>query len=255
VSGPVIGVSCAIEQARWGVWDQPALIVPRSYALAIKDAGALALLLSPDEAVTADPDPLLDLLDGLIVSGGSDVDPGSYGAERHPETGPTRPERDAFEVALAQRAIERDIPLLGVCRGMHVLNVAHGGTLDQHIPERIGHEEHRHDPGSFSDHEVTLTPGSRAAEIAGGERVSVKSHHHQGLAQIGEGIDVTGWSVPDEVVEAIEVPECEFAVGVLWHPEEERPPALLGRFAERVARTREQAVGSGARGEPVEAQR
>jgi putative glutamine amidotransferase len=244
VSGPVIGVSCATEQARWGVWDQPALVLPRSYATAIQGAEGLAVLLPPDPAVTGDPDPLLDLLDGVIISGGSDVDPATYGAERHPETGTTWPDRDAFEVALAQRAIERDLPLLGVCRGMHVLNVARGGTLDQHLPDRIGHEDHRHDPGSFSDHAVRLLSGSRAAALAGGERVAVKSHHHQGLAQIGEGVEVSGWSLPDEVVEAIELPSCEFAVGILWHPEEDEPAELIGRFVEHVAGRHERSRGN-----------
>jgi putative glutamine amidotransferase len=232
--GPVIGVSCALEQARWGVWDQPALVLPQAYARAIQGAGALALLLSPDPAVTGEPDRLLDLLDGLVLSGGGDVDPATYGAGPHPETRGARAERDHFELALARRAIERDLPLLGVCRGMHVLNIACGGTLDQHLPDRLGHQRHRHTPGRFSDHEVSLRSGSAAARIAGGERVAVKSHHHQGLDRIGEGIEVSGWSVSDQVAEAIELPRCTFAVGVLWHPEEEQPAALIGRFVREV---------------------
>lgn len=230
MSGPVVGVSCAVEQARWGVWDQPALVLPRAYALAIQSAGALALLLSPDDAVAAEPDRLLDLLDGLIVSGGGDLDPGSYGAEPHPETRGANPERDRYELALAERAIERDLPVLGICRGMHVLNVARGGTLLQHLPDVVGHEQHRHTPGSFSDHPVDLEPGSKAARIAGGAEVRVKSHHHQGLDRLGEGVEVTGRAREDGVVEAIELPRCSFAVGVLWHPEEDRPASLIERF-------------------------
>ncbi len=230
MSGPIIGVTCALEQARWGVWDQPALVLPRSYALAIQKAGALALLLSPDDAVSEQPGRLLDLLDGLLISGGSDVDAGSYGAEPHPQTLNTRPERDRFELALTLGAIERDLPLLAVCRGMQVLNIACGGTLRQHLPELLGHEDHRHTPGRFSDHEVELEPGSLAARLAGGERLAVKSHHHQGLDSLGEGVRVSGRAIPDGVIEAIELPACSFTVGVLWHPEEDEPSRVIERF-------------------------
>lgn len=230
MSGPVVGVSCAVERARWGVWDQPALVLPRAYAVAIQRAGALALLLSPDNAVAEEPDRLLDLLDALIVSGGGDMDPASYGADPHPETRGANPERDCFELALARRASERDMPLLGICRGMQILNVARGGDLDQHLPDRLGDARHRHTPGSFSDHGVTLQEGSHAARLAGARRVQVKSHHHQGIDRLGDGVVVSGRSEQDDVVEAIELPDCSFAVGVLWHPEEDDPPTLVERF-------------------------
>ncbi len=186
---PVIGICSALEQARWSVWDEEALLTPRSYVDAVQRAGGIALLLPPDEITARDPDEVLDLLDGLILAGGADVDPAAYGAERHPMTGATHPERDAFEVALARRALERDIPLLGICRGMQLLNVARGGTLVQHLPDTHGHEEHRRTPGTFdgSDHDVRLAPGSLAARAAGEERHGTKSHHHQGIDRLGEG--------------------------------------------------------------------
>ena len=150
------------------------------------------------------PDELLDRLDGLILSGGTDVDPASYGARPHPEVRSTTPERDRFELALAHGAIEAGLPVLGICRGMELLNVACGGTLDQHL-ERL--DLHRHTPGAFGDHEVRLEPGSLAARAAGSERLTVRSHHHQGLAELGEGLVATGWSEPDGLVEAVEMPE------------------------------------------------
>jgi putative glutamine amidotransferase len=218
---PVIGISAALERAQWGSWDTLVLLSPRNYSLAVQRAGAVALLLSPDEAVVAEPNLVLDRLDGLLLSGGSDLNPESYGAEAHPETRAARIERDRFEIALARAAVERDMPVLGVCRGMQILNVALGGTLDQHIQNV---QVHRHTPGAFHDHEVALEPGSLAARVAGGERPRVKSHHHQGLATLGDGVDVTGYAVEDDLTEAIEVAGCRFALGVLWHPEEGEDP-------------------------------
>jgi putative glutamine amidotransferase len=195
-------------------------MAPRSYAAAVQRAGALALLLPPDGAPEA-PEALLDRLDGLILAGGADVDPGSYGAAPHPETGRTWPERDHFEIALARHALERDLPMLGVCRGAQILNVARGGTLVQHLPELPGHPDHRKAPGTFGEHEVRLDPGSLAARAADGEAVTVKSHHHQGIDRLGEGLVATGWSLGEELIEAIELPGNRYALGVLWHPEED----------------------------------
>lgn len=221
---PVIGVSAAIEQARWGNWDSLVLLSPRTYSLTVQRSGALALILSPDAAVVDDPGLLLDRLDGLLLSGGSDVNPLSYGAEPHPQTRPALIERDRFEIALARAAIERDMPVLAVCRGMQIFNVALGGTLDQHIDNL---EIHRHTPGAFHDHEIVLEPGSLAARAAGAERVKVKSHHHQGVDVLGDGLQVTGRAAEDDLIEAIELPENRFALGVLWHPEQDLESAPI----------------------------
>lgn len=208
-------------------------MAPRSYATAVQATGALALLLPPDPAAIEEPDRVLDRLDGLMLAGGSDVDPATYGAAAHPETKGVWPERDAFELALIRRALERELPVLGVCRGMQMLNVACGGTLDQHVPEAIGGDErHRHTPGTYGDHDVELEPGSLAARAAGAERLAVKSHHHQGVERIGAGLSVSGHSVPDGVIEALELRDRRYALGVLWHPEEDVASSVIGSLVD-----------------------
>lgn len=236
---PVIGICAGIERARWSVWDDEALLTPRGYVDAVQRAGGLALLVVPDPHNERDPDEVLDLLDGLILAGGADIDPARYGAERHEKTVGTVPERDTFEVALARRALERDLPLLGICRGMQLLNVATGGTLDQHLPDSRGHEDHRRALGSFdgSDHDVRLEPGSLAARAARAEHHATKSHHHQGVDVLGEGLRVTGWSVLDDLPEAIEAPGRRFALGVQWHPEADELSPVIEEFVREAART------------------
>ena len=234
---PVIGICTPLERARWGAWDLDAFLLPRSYVDAVHRAGALALLLAPDPALVDDPDEALDRIDGLMLAGGADIDPAAYDAEPHPETIGSVPERDAFEVALVRRALERDIPLLGICRGMQVMNIARGGTLHQHLPELLGHQEHRRVLGSFdgADHDVRLAPGSLAARAAGEELHATKSHHHQGIDRVGEGLAVTGWAVVDELPEAIEVPGNVFALGVQWHPEADETSRLIAALVEHAA--------------------
>jgi putative glutamine amidotransferase len=229
MSRPVIGICTALERARWSVWDQQAYLLPRSYIRSIQRAGGLALMLPPDEATERDPDQLLDLIDGLILAGGADIDPGSYGEASHPETRGTVPERDEFELALARRAIERDLPLLGICRGMQLMNVATGGTLLQHLPESHGHHEHRRNPGTFdgADHDVRLDEDSLAARATGEVVHPTKSHHHQGIDRLGAGLEVTGWSLIDDLPEAVEMPERRFALGVQWHPEADERSRLV----------------------------
>ncbi len=207
-------------------------MVQRTYPDAVQRAGALALILPPDEAVSESPDLVLDRIDGLLLAGGTDVDPANYGAERHPEIGVTWPERDRFEIALTRRAIEREIPLLGACRGMQIVNVALGGTLHQHLPEVLGTNVHRHTPGVFGDHEVRLEPGSLAARAVGAERTVVKSHHHQGIAALGEGLVATGWSTDDQLIEAVEVPDEPYELGVLWHPEEDEASRVIASLVD-----------------------
>jgi putative glutamine amidotransferase len=218
---PVIGICTALEHARWTVWEREAFLLSRAYVDAVQAAGGLALMIPPDAATAAEPDTALDPLDALVLAGGADVDPVAYGAERHPCTTGTRPERDAAEIPLALRAIERDVPLLGICRGMQLINVALGGTLIQHLPDDVGHGDHRRHPGSFedADHDVRLEPESLAARACGELIHATKSHHHQGVDRLGDGLVASGWSVLDELVEAIEVPGARWALGVQWHPE------------------------------------
>jgi putative glutamine amidotransferase len=240
MSRPVIGICTSLERARWSVWDQQAALTPWGYIAAVQRAGGLAVLLPPDEVLEAEPDDLLDLLDGLILAGGADIDPSAYGAEPHAETHGSVPERDSFEIALARRAIECDLPLLGVCRGMQLMNVAQGGTLLQHLPEVYGHHEHRRAIGTFdgADHDVRLEPGSLAARAAGETLHGTKSHHHQGIDQLGEGLRVTGWSVMDELPEAFEIPENRFALGVQWHPEADERSNLIAALVVEAAAAR-----------------
>jgi putative glutamine amidotransferase len=230
----LIGISAAVEPASYGPWvDEPAVLLPLTYARAVQAAGGVAAMLPPDAEAAEAPDEILDRLDALILGGGADLDPGSYAAEPDPQTRHTNPDRDRFEIGLARGAMERDLPVLGVCRGMQILNVATGGGLEQHLPDRVGHERHRPVPGSWSEHDVRLAPGSLSAEAAGAERLTVKTHHHQGLAEVGKGFEPTGWATDDDTVEAIEGRERPFVLGVLWHPEEDPGdqviPSLVGR--------------------------
>ena len=240
MSRPVIGICTALERARWSVWDQDAYLLPRSYIEAVKRAGGLPIMLPPDEMSERDPDEILDLLDALILAGGADIDPSAYGEEAHPETRGTVPERDGFEIALARRALERDLPFLGVCRGMQLMNVATGGTLLQHLPDSHGHHEHRRNPGSFdgADHDVRLADGSLAARAAGETVHGTKSHHHQGIDRLGEGFEVTGWSTIDDLPEAFEMPESRFALGVQWHPEADERSRLIEALVREAAAAR-----------------
>jgi len=219
-----------LERARWGAWDLPAYLLPRSYVDAVQRAGAMALLLAPDPTLTEDPDEVLDRIDGLMLAGGSDIEPAAYGADAHAETIGSVPERDAFELSLVRRTLQRDLPLLAICRGMQVMNIAYGGTLHQHLPELLRHHEHRRVLGSFdgADHDVRLTPGSLAARAAGEDVHAAKSHHHQGVDRVGEGLVVTGWSQIDDLPEALEVPGNRFALGVQWHPEADETSRLIG---------------------------
>jgi putative glutamine amidotransferase len=228
VSGPpAIGLCAAVEQARFGVWDQQATLLPHAYAEAVQAAGGIAFLLPPDDDAAEHPAALLDRIDALLLAGGRDVDPLSYGARPAPETAEPQPERDRFELALVSAALDRDMPVLGVCRGMQMLNVACGGTLRQHLEGELG-ARHRHTPGVFSDHDVELEPGSLAARAPGADRIAVRSHHHQAIDELGEELIVSGRSPEDGLVEAVELPGKRFALGVLWHPEEDRGSGVIG---------------------------
>lgn len=210
---PLVGITSYVEQARWGVWDVPAAVLPFRYVERVEAAGGRAVLLPPS---AAPDDPVLDRLDAVIFAGGSDLDPALYGQDAHPETTGLRPERDAAEVPLMRAVLDRDMPLLGICRGMQILTVVSGGSLVQHLPEAVGHERHRPAPGVYGLHEVRVEPQSLAGSILG-DNVSVPSYHHQGVASAGE-LRVTGWA-DDGTPEAVEHPDRRFALGVLWHPE------------------------------------
>jgi putative glutamine amidotransferase len=237
VRRPTVGITAATETVSYGPWKEvPAVMSPERYVRAVQRAGGRALLLPPDPEDARDPGEVLDLIDALLLTGGAgDLAPDLYGQERHPETGPVHEERDAYELALARAVLAREVPTLGVCRGMQVLNLAYGGTIEQHVPDAVGHEEHRHTPGTFADHEVWLEPGSLAARAAGTELTAVKSHHHQGVREIGHGLRVTGWSTTDDLVEALEDPGRKFVLGVLWHPEEDEKSQLIKALVSEVS--------------------
>ena len=211
---PVIGITTYAEEATWGRWTEPAAFIPLAYVRAVEQAGGRPLLVPP---VADGVDETLDALDGIIFSGGGDLGPDTYGAEAHPETNEVSPERDNAELVLLEAALGRDLPVLAVCRGSQVLNVARGGDLVQHLPEIVGHDRHRHEEGVMADHEVRVQSDSRLGSILG-DRAPVKSSHHQGLGRVGEGLHEVAWA-DDGTIEGVEDPARRFAVGVLWHPE------------------------------------
>jgi putative glutamine amidotransferase len=233
---PLIGITTyAPDEVRFGVWTLPAALIPMSYVRAIERGGGRALLVPPSEDGVEET---LDALDGLLLSGGEDVGPETYGADTHPETRGVDPTRDRAELALLEGALARDMPVLAVCRGSQVLNVARGGDLVQHLPEVVGDEKHKHTPGVFADHHVQLDPESRVGALLG-DRAPVKSHHHQGYGRLGEGLRRTAWA-EDGTVEGLEDPGKRFAVGVLWHPEEGEDAALFESLVEEARRYREE---------------
>jgi gamma-glutamyl-gamma-aminobutyrate hydrolase PuuD len=225
---PVIGITAYAEEASWGVWTAPAALIPLSYVRSVERAGGRALLVPP----TADGvEETLERLDGLVLSGGADLDPAQYGAEAHEATSGTRPERDRAEIALLRAALERDMPVLAICRGSQVLNV------EQHVPDRVGHEGHRAVPGTFSEHTVEIAPGTILRGLVG-DRAVAKSHHHQGYGRLGEGLREAA-RADDDTVEAIELPTRRFALGVLWHPEEGDDARLFERLVREAAAYRD----------------
>ncbi|MGW4948456.1 gamma-glutamyl-gamma-aminobutyrate hydrolase family protein [Actinoplanes sp. NPDC004185] len=225
---PVIGITTYVEPATWGVWHNlPTTLVPHDYVAAVTGAGGRAVLLPPDDLDTD----VLRILDGLVLSGGADLGPELYGAEAAPQT-VTRPERDAAEMLLARAALTRDLPVLGVCRGMQLLTVAAGGTLHQHLPEVLGHDRHRPAPGVYGEHEAGFTPGSRIAGLMG-EDTRVHCFHHQGVDDPGT-LTVTG-RAEDGTVEAVEDPAHRFVLGVQWHPEVTRDKRLFGALVAAAA--------------------
>ena len=238
---PLVGITTyAEEDVRFGAWSVPAAVIPLAYVRAVERAGGRPLLVPPSGDGVGET---LDALDGLLLSGGADLDPALYGAERHPATNGVRADRDHAELALLEGALERDMPVLGVCRGSQLLNVARGGDLVQHLPDAVGHDRHRHTPGAFADHDVAIEDGTRLARVLG-DRAPVKSHHHQGFGRIGDSLRPAA-RADDGTVEALEDRRARFAVGVLWHPEEGEDFAL---FEQLVAEARTYGAAHRARG-------
>lgn len=214
---PVIGISAYREQARWGHWDVEAVVLPSRYPDRVAQAGGIPVLLPSLPGI----ENVIGKLDGLILSGGGDLDPAGYGAEPHPETTAVRPERDSAEAALLAAALDRGLPVLGICRGMQVINVAMGGSLHQHLPDVVGHRRHAPVPGSYGAHPVRVQAGSGLAGAIGRTHVeTVPTHHHQAIDRLGTGLTATAWS-EDGLIEAVELdaPGCGFALAVQWHPE------------------------------------
>ncbi|TNY36366.1 gamma-glutamyl-gamma-aminobutyrate hydrolase family protein [Thermomonospora catenispora] len=214
---PIIGVTAYEDPARWGVWIREATLLPASYPRAIERAGGVPVLIPPTDALDGLP-ALMRRLDGVVLAGGPDVDPALYGARRHPETGPPHPRRDRFELALVRAVLEAGLPFLAVCRGMQLLNVALGGTLLQHLPEVVGHEEHLPAPGRIGRHRVRIAPECLLGAMLG-DQVEVPTYHHQAVDRLGAGLVPVAWT-DDRVVEAVELSGHRFGLGVQWHPED-----------------------------------
>lgn len=213
---PLIGVTSYLEQAKFGLWDVPAAVLARTYVDSVVAAGGMPVLLPP---VGRWQPAHLSRLDGLVLAGGADIDPSRYGQAPHPKTGTLRLERDASEFSLFHLALEADLPVLAVCRGLQLVNIALGGTLQQHLPDAIEIETHNPKPGVFGTNEVKLAPGSAVAGLIG-DHVSVRCHHHQAIDQLASGLVAVGWA-EDGTIEAVEMPEAGFVIGVQWHPEED----------------------------------
>jgi putative glutamine amidotransferase len=233
VARPLIGITTYVTPAKWSYWELEAALIPADYVRAVESAGGRALLVPPSEDGVEET---LQALDGLVFSGGSDLDPGLYDQEPHDETSGIHEARDRAELALLEAALERDMPVLAICRGSQVLNVARSGDLVQHLPDVVGDEKHKHTPGTFADHDVTMEDGTRLASLLG-DRAPVKSHHHQGMGRIGQGLRIAAHA-EDGTVEAVEDPGRRFAVGVLWHPEAGEDARLFEELVREAAQYR-----------------
>jgi putative glutamine amidotransferase len=210
---PLIGISTYREQARWGVWDQAADLLPVGYAQSIERAGGVAVLLPPGDPAAAAA--IVARLDGLVIAGGADVDPSRYSAKPHERTTSWREDRDAWELALLDAAPE-DLPVLGICRGMQIMAVQAGGSLDQHVPDLVGNDSHSPRPGTFGHVDVDVVPGTRLA-AAIGDKGEVRCHHHQAVRDHPGFVPAA--LAADGTLEAMEHPAHRFKLAVQWHPE------------------------------------
>lgn len=230
MSTPLIGLTTYREEAAWGVWRQRADVLPAQYAAAVEATGGIPVLLPPSDPATAPA--VVARLDGLVISGGADVDPERYGADAHPRTAGWRPDRDAWEVALLDAADAAELPVLGVCRGMQVMAVRVGGVLDQHVPDLVEHEQHSPGADEFGAIEVATVPGTRLAGLIG-DRLSVNCHHHQSV-RTHPGYDAVAHAA-DGTLEAMEAPGDRFSIGVQWHPETAADVGLLAGLVRAAA--------------------
>jgi putative glutamine amidotransferase len=231
MAAPVIGLTTYREDAAWGVWHQPADLLPTQYADAVRSTGGVPVLLPPVGGPGA-ADVVVARLDGLVISGGADVDPGRYGAEPHERTAGWRPDRDEWEAALLTAAEARGLPVLGVCRGMQVMAVHAGGSLEQHTPDVVGHEEHSPGGDAYGTVTVATDPGTRVAGLVG-ERLSVSCHHHQSV-RTHPGFVPSAYAA-DGTLEAMEAPGERFCVAVQWHPETASDVGLLAGLVRAAA--------------------
>ncbi len=216
---PLIGLTTYLEQAQTGVWDVQAAFLPKVYFEAVNRAGGIAVLLPPQPVDAEIASAVIDGLDGLIITGGKDVDPARYGQAPHPQTDEPRLDRDAWEDALLTAAIEKELPFLGICRGAQMLNVALGGTLHQHLPEVVGSDRYNLGAGNFNDNEIHVHASSTLGTLVGGGLLG-KSYHHQAIDEVAEGLVVTARS-DDGTIQAVELPSVPFGVAVQWHPEQD----------------------------------
>jgi putative glutamine amidotransferase len=219
-AAPLIGVTTYLERAQSGVWDVPAAFLPKVYFDAVIRAGGIVVLLPPQPVDARSAARVLEGLDGLILSGGKDVDPARYGQEPHPTTDAPRLDRDAWEDALVRVALERELPFFGICRGLQLLNVTLGGTLHQHLPDVVGDDRYNSGGGVFNENEVRLEPATRLASIlAGHDSLRVLSYHHQAIDRLADGLVVSA-RADDGIIQAVELSSPQFAIAVQWHPEE-----------------------------------
>ncbi|MGV8857675.1 gamma-glutamyl-gamma-aminobutyrate hydrolase family protein [Rhodoglobus sp.] len=218
---PLIGLTSYLEQAQTGVWDLPASFLPKIYFEAVTDAGGIAVLLPPQPVDSEIAASIIQSLDGLILTGGKDVDAARYGQEAHPTADVPRKDRDAFEDALLRAAIEQNVPFLGICRGAQMLNVTLGGTIIQHLPDVIGTSRYSAGGGVFLVNDVAVEHDTILSSLLGGDdSVAVKSYHHQAIDTLADGLIVSGRG-DDGVIQAVELPSVDFGVAVQWHPEED----------------------------------
>ena len=217
VAPPVIGLTTYRQQARSGVWDVPASFLPAVYLEGVTRTGGIAVLLPPQPVDGAIAEQVIGRLDGLILTGGKDVDPAAYGQQPHPATEEPASDRDEWEFALLRAAIDRRVPVLGICRGPQVINVALGGTLHQHLPDVLGHSGHRVADATFASHTAHIAAGSRLNRLLG-ESIQTRCYHHQAIDQVASGLVASARC--DGIIEGIESAGEDFVVGVQWHPEE-----------------------------------